>query len=317
MDSSFPLVEVFILSYNRPEYILQTIDSVLKQTYPNLRIIVSDNSSKDEVQTKLQGYIETSKITYLHRKPSLPALAHFNAVLLEATSDYFMIFHDDDVLLPEAITKLVTAIKSDPNIAAVAGNAFILEETTFTQNIFDPILKTDLRLEKPEDLALHYLDSNKGHVPFPSYLYQKAKIENLKMIFKEGQKHSDVSFLIKACQQGPFVWLKDPVMYYRRHSSNDSVSLDVPAIFSLCRFLGKNTKVPTSIVNQYKMKSYILWTKQRRSKISKSLSPWRDRVIINSALYYASTHPSIFLRAVLKRLAKRFNTQMQPPNNPQ
>lgn len=305
MSPSQPQVEVFILSYNRPEYILQTIDSVIKQTYPNLKVIVSDNSSQNDVEAKIRTYVDRSKITYIKRKPSLAALAHFNTVFSEATADYFMIFHDDDVMLPEAVSKLMNTITKDPNLAAVGGNAFILEENSFTRNVFDPNLQAGKKISDPDEIALHYLDSRKGHVPFPSYIYRRAKVNGLKMIFKEGQKHSDVSFLIKASKQGPLFWVEDQVMYYRRHGKNDSINLDVPALFSLCRFLLKNTKVSPSIIEQYKMKSYLLWMKQRRSGVSKSLSPWRDRVIMKHATIYCLRHPSIFVKLVLKRLIQR------------
>ncbi|MBK9322826.1 MAG: glycosyltransferase family 2 protein [Bdellovibrionaceae bacterium] len=197
MTTSLPLVEVFILSYNRSEYILQTIDSVLGQTYPRLKIIVSDNSSRDEVEQKIQSYADKDKVTYLRRRPTLPALTHFNTIFAEATSEYFMVFHDDDVMLPDAVSKLVSAIEKDPRLAAVGGNALVLEEDRFTKNLFDPMLTEDRTLTRCEELADHYLDSSKGHVPFPSYLYRRAKIANLKMIFKEGQKHADVSFYLK------------------------------------------------------------------------------------------------------------------------
>lgn len=316
MTSSLPLVEVFILSYNRPEYLLQAIDSVLGQTYPQLKIIISDNSSRDDVEQKIQSYTHKDKITYLRRRPTLPALAHFNTIFAEATSEYFMVFHDDDVMLPDAISKLVTAIIKNPALSAVGANAFVLEDDQFTKNIFDPMLTEDRTLASSEELADHYLDSSKGHVPFPSYLYRRSKIANLKMIFKEGQKHADVSFLLKACKQGPFLWLKSPVMYYRRHMLNDSVTLDVAAIFSLCRFLLKNTETAYTEINLYKMKNYILWAKQRRQNKSQPLTPWRDRILMRSAFVYLVRHPKILVRAILKRLAHRLHTHQQPPNSP-
>lgn len=302
MDNLHPLIEIFILSYNRPEYILQTIDSVIKQDYSNMKIVVSDNSTRDDVETKIRGSDYNSKITYVRRKPTLPALSHFNTVFSEATADYFMIFHDDDVLLPEAVSKMMNVITKDPSLSAVGGNAFIIENTTFTKKVFDSHLNSGFKITDPDQIAMHYLDPSKGHVPFPSYIYRKNKVKGLQMLFKEGQKHSDVSFLIKTCKKGAFYWIDDKVMYYRKHESNDSVNLDIPAIFSLCRFLEKNTLISATIINQFKMKSCLLWLNQRRVGAAKSLSTHRDRVIMKSAIKFVYTHPLLFTKIAIKRL---------------
>jgi len=313
MNNSLPLVEVFILSYNRPEYILQTIDSVLQQSYPNLKIIVSDNSTKDDVEKKIQDYNRKSEITYIRRRPSLPALTHFNTVFSEVRADYFIVFHDDDVMLPQAVNKLVEAITGDTNCAATGSNAFLLEEKVFTQNVFAPHLTKNRTLSTPEDLGLHYLDASKGHVPFHYYIYRTNKVRGLEMNFKEGHKHADVSFLLKAAQRGSVMWIKDELIYYRRHSQNDSANVDIPAVFSLCRFLLKRTNVPPEAVKIYKMKNYLAWAKQKRSGISKSLSPWRDHIIKKANLNFLITHPRVVLKFVVKRFSQQFHALVQMP----
>lgn len=308
MNSTNPTVEVYILSYNRPEYILQALDSVLNQTYSNLKVIVSDNSSNDDVEQKIIEYNRHSEFSYVRRKPSLPALSHFNKIFSEVTADYFVVFHDDDVMLPEAIEKLVTAITKDLSLSAVAGNATIIEYNDPTKLLFNSKLDANLRIQSAEDLAIHYIDSKLGHMPFPSYLYRRDKTVDLQMLFKEGNKHSDVSFLIKAVKNGPLLWLQEPIMLYRRHTGNDSANLDIYALNSLCRFLLRSTSIAPAVIESYKMKSYIIWYRQRIQGISRSVSPWRDRVIKKSSLTYALSNPKIildfFVKKVLIRLRK-------------
>lgn len=52
-----PLVSVLIPTYNRPRYFEKALCSVLEQTYPNIEIIVGDDSTNDETEKVLQKYL--------------------------------------------------------------------------------------------------------------------------------------------------------------------------------------------------------------------------------------------------------------------
>ncbi|MFD1459870.1 glycosyltransferase family 2 protein, partial [Paenibacillus farraposensis] len=61
-----PLVSVVIPAYNRPHTLKIAIDSVLEQTYPNIEIIICDDSTTNEVQEMLKdSYLDSfSQIKY-------------------------------------------------------------------------------------------------------------------------------------------------------------------------------------------------------------------------------------------------------------
>ena len=46
-------IQVFILTHNRPTKIQFSIDSVLKQTYKNIELIISDNSTNEDTEKLL------------------------------------------------------------------------------------------------------------------------------------------------------------------------------------------------------------------------------------------------------------------------
>lgn len=61
-----PLVSVLIPTYNRPRYFEKALCSVLEQTYPNIEIIVGDDSTNDETEKVLQKYLcDRSNIIYI------------------------------------------------------------------------------------------------------------------------------------------------------------------------------------------------------------------------------------------------------------
>ena len=47
MDSKKPLVSIYTLTYNSSKTVLETLESIYLQTYPNIELIVSDDASTD------------------------------------------------------------------------------------------------------------------------------------------------------------------------------------------------------------------------------------------------------------------------------
>ena len=69
MSENLPKVLIIIPTFNRPQYFSIALESVINQTYRNLKIIVSDNSTNDETEKLIQPYIERdSRIKYFHHK---------------------------------------------------------------------------------------------------------------------------------------------------------------------------------------------------------------------------------------------------------
>lgn len=69
LNTALPLVSILIPTYNRLKYLKRTLESALNQTYPNLEIIICDNSEGEETK----GYIEalmktTSNVFYYKNK---------------------------------------------------------------------------------------------------------------------------------------------------------------------------------------------------------------------------------------------------------
>jgi glycosyltransferase involved in cell wall biosynthesis len=58
---SFPLISVVIASYNHSPFILQALDSVVAQTYPNIELVVVDDCSRDDSVAKIKKWAKNPK----------------------------------------------------------------------------------------------------------------------------------------------------------------------------------------------------------------------------------------------------------------
>jgi cellulose synthase/poly-beta-1,6-N-acetylglucosamine synthase-like glycosyltransferase/peptidoglycan/xylan/chitin deacetylase (PgdA/CDA1 family)/spore germination protein YaaH len=126
LDPGFqPPVAVLVPAYNEEKVIERTVRSVLASTYPNLRIIIIDDGSRDRTlqiaRTKFQPEIASGKVTVL-TKPNSGKAEALNFGLQFVTEDYFVGIDADTVIAREAIGRLIPHFNNQ-RIGAVAGNA--------------------------------------------------------------------------------------------------------------------------------------------------------------------------------------------------
>ena len=293
--SSSPLVEVFILCYNRREFVREAIRSVLDQTYQPLRIIVSDNSTTNEVSDDLR--INFPDLEIRRRQPSVSSYDHFNLVLSEARAEYFMIFHDDDILEPSYIASLIGELGHSGAVAGCA-NARLIDKTEKTNRLVNPTLKKDVLLAGPAELVRHYLNHSSGVNPFPGYIYRRAAIEGLKSDVREAGQYSDVTFLMKVAQRGPILWKAEPLMFYRKHGENMSGGISLLAAKKLTRFASgmKLFSNGAPELREFRYWNHLFYARNRRRQ-RRSVRWAHLRLII---LYFA-LHPAPLLRKLFRK----------------
>ncbi len=98
MFNEQPVVSVGIPTYNRPEWLHRTLECIVKQTYKNLEIIISDNCSPDNGVQKVVSELmqNDSRIKYYRQEKNRGPIFNFKFVCEVATGDYFMWANDDD-----------------------------------------------------------------------------------------------------------------------------------------------------------------------------------------------------------------------------
>jgi len=122
-----PNVAVLVPAYNEEKVIERTVRSVLNSTYPNLRVIVIDDGSKDntlEVARKaFRDEAEEGRVLILTKPNAGKAEAlNFGLRYLRPDEEIFVGIDADTIIAPDAISHLVPRFLN-PKVAAVAGNA--------------------------------------------------------------------------------------------------------------------------------------------------------------------------------------------------
>lgn len=104
-----PLVSVVITTYNRADYIRDSIVSVLNQTCQDFEILVMDDGSDDHTKSVVESMTDTRIRYYQCDKQGIPSLR--NRALDLSRGEYTAIHDDDDIMLPWSLeTRLSTLV---------------------------------------------------------------------------------------------------------------------------------------------------------------------------------------------------------------
>jgi len=117
-----PLVSMIVPAYNEAKVIDKTIDTLLASTYPGIEIIVVDDGSKDNTYERLLELYGTNPRVRAFTKPNGGKAQALNYGIEQTQAEIVIALDADTVILPDAAEKLVRHF-SDPQVAAVAGNA--------------------------------------------------------------------------------------------------------------------------------------------------------------------------------------------------
>ena len=221
---------IYLITHNRGELIKDTIQSLIDQDCSDFKVIISDNSSNDETRRIIERMNLPINFEYLKRSGLLSANEHINTIISEVSTKFFVIFHDDDIMLPHFVSTLYKFIEKSSYIA-VGGNAYKMFGAEKSKKTF---ISTAANVEVDNIGSL--VNSYKtGQIsPFPCYIYNRELIEKEKY-GNEAGKYSDVVWLMKLLWRGLFLWISEPIMYYRIHIGQYSPTIDDQAMEKLIK----------------------------------------------------------------------------------
>lgn len=103
-----PLISIIITTHNREDLLPRAINSVLKQTYRNIEIIIVDDGSSDSTENIVQNYLNQHKnIKYIKHEKALGGNAARNSGIKNANGIFVSGLDDDDEFTPNRIETLI------------------------------------------------------------------------------------------------------------------------------------------------------------------------------------------------------------------
>ncbi|TYS67653.1 glycosyltransferase [Sutcliffiella horikoshii] len=115
-------VSVIVPTFNRCDYLQQALNSITKQTYKNIEIIVVNDGSTDGTEEMLANYPYPLKVISKENGGKAAAL---NTALPYVTGEYVWIFDDDDLALPAKLELQVRQFERNPDMGLIHTSAII------------------------------------------------------------------------------------------------------------------------------------------------------------------------------------------------
>jgi glycosyltransferase involved in cell wall biosynthesis len=122
-----PMVSVCIPTYNYGQFVAETVDSVLAQTYRDIEILVVDNCSTDNTFDVLRPYIDEGRIRYVCNDTNLGMVGNWNRCIELARGRYVKILCADDLLEASALEESVAMFEKHSGVAVVAFSRTIVD----------------------------------------------------------------------------------------------------------------------------------------------------------------------------------------------
>lgn len=116
-------VSVVIPVHNHEQFIGETIESVISQSYPHIQIVVIDDGSTDGTRNVLEMYKD--KII-VNRQMNAGVVAARNSGIQKATGEYVCILDCDDLFLPQKVELQISLFKNRPDVGLVHTGASVV-----------------------------------------------------------------------------------------------------------------------------------------------------------------------------------------------
>lgn len=204
------LISVIVTAYNIEEYLPRCMESLLRQTYPCIEIILVDDGSADRTPEICDRYAgEQEKVQVIHRANGGPSAAR-NAGVAIARGDFIGYVDGDDWVEPEMYGKMLEAClekKADIAICTYRQVGRGAQEIHPTGNV--------LELSREEALELYISGHPQYHIYHSvwSKLFRKELLADIR--FPEGRKSEDIMYTTRALTKASrCVFLDTPYYNY-------------------------------------------------------------------------------------------------------
>jgi GT2 family glycosyltransferase len=149
-------VSICLPTCNRPELIVQCIDSCLAQTHANIEIVIGDDSKDDRTGHVIaERYQHDSRVRYLKNEPSLGQARNVASLFERASGDRILLIHDDDYLVDNGIERLLLPWQMYPDLDVAFGNQYEVDANGHVDRVASDRLNVDFhRTKQAEGLQI-------------------------------------------------------------------------------------------------------------------------------------------------------------------
>lgn len=228
-------ISIITASYNYQDYIKQTIESVMAQTYQNWEMVIVDDGSKDNSVQVIKDYCNRDSRIKLFQHEGGVNKGLCKTVQLgieKSQSDWLVFLESDDLITPDYLEEKVKVIRENPDIGFIFNDIETFgERAGVYDEYFDMQKKVIQKLGNPADY-FYALGKNNFVPTFSVVMIKKSIMQELDFSTKGGQPQLDWYLWRQAALNHKFYYIDKKLTKWRLHNTS-YISKPIPEIENL------------------------------------------------------------------------------------
>jgi glycosyltransferase involved in cell wall biosynthesis len=225
--STVPRLSIGLPVYNGENYLAESIDALLGQTYDDFELLISDNASTDDTARICARYqAQDPRVRYFRQAQNIGCAPNHNSLVSQARGELFKWVAHDDLYASDLLERCVDALDKYPTaVLAQSFTALIDGSGTVTQTV--KYILTTAASSAPERFRSVLFDTggdDGGAVIRTSVLRQTA--------LTGSYYRADRAFVAELALYGPFYQVPDWLYFRRDHT--DRASRAFPTVRTWC-----------------------------------------------------------------------------------
>jgi glycosyltransferase involved in cell wall biosynthesis len=194
--------------HNSAEYLRESVQSILEQSFTNFEFLIADDGSTDATRHILAEF-DDPRIRVLTSEENVGVPATLNALLDAAKGKFLARMDADDISLPERLRIQTEFMESHPDVG-VCGMWCIGFGAQHARNFFPPHTDADLRFEMFFDNV----------IPHPSVMMRSDVLRDHALRYDPSFRGAeDYELWARAAEFTRFAVIQEPGLKYRFHGS--------------------------------------------------------------------------------------------------
>lgn len=195
----------------------ETLAGLSKQTFRNWRLIAICHGDKEELDSRIRGFIPDSTVLSASTSKSLPEILNFG--LSHCTSKYVARIDSDDIPNPNRLERQVEFLELNPSIIVLAtGVEFIDSDSSFVRPAKVPSSEQELIKGMRWKCVIHH----------PSVMYRRAEILRLGGYASQAKHCEDYDLWLRILATGRIAIQVDSLTKYRLHDNQVTRTRSIP-----------------------------------------------------------------------------------------
>jgi hypothetical protein len=206
-----PVISVLLPVYNTERYILQSVQSVLGQTFGDFELLVVDDCSTDGT-AKILSSIQDRRLRVLRNHRNLGVVGSLNNGMTQARGRYIARLDADDLCLPTRFAKQKTYLDLHPDVVMVATEMSVLAK--------GQVRRSRLPAD-PDPMMLRWQFYTSNPVGASSTMFRAAAAKLTDGYLREAFQYAeDFDFSHRMLRLGSIAVMPEFLVVYRRHQAN-------------------------------------------------------------------------------------------------